>query len=109
MTSGAHAALLNNTKNSLYVKLLEYSTLGNNFVQVCINLLEIHSFVIAYNKLLVPIPAAVRSRAVMVLYYSNIGIVGLNPARGIDIRGGIQMFLDWPPGARTANGTALCH
>jgi hypothetical protein len=22
---------------------------------------------------------------------------------------GIQMFPDWPPGARTANGTALCH
>jgi hypothetical protein len=25
------------------------------------------------------------------------------------IRGCIQKFLDWPPGARTANGTALCH
>jgi hypothetical protein len=23
--------------------------------------------------------------------------------------GCIQKFLDWPPGARTANGTALCH
>jgi hypothetical protein len=21
----------------------------------------------------------------------------------------IQKFPDWPPGARTANGTALCH
>jgi hypothetical protein len=21
----------------------------------------------------------------------------------------IQKFQDWPPGARTANGTALCH
>jgi len=21
----------------------------------------------------------------------------------------IQKFTDWPPGARTANGTALCH
>jgi len=22
---------------------------------------------------------------------------------------GIQKFPDWPPGARTANGTAVCH
>jgi hypothetical protein len=27
----------------------------------------------------------------------------------IHIGGCIQKFLDWPPGARTANGTALCH
>jgi hypothetical protein len=26
-----------------------------------------------------------------------------------EIRGCIQKFPDWPPGARTANGTALCH
>jgi hypothetical protein len=25
------------------------------------------------------------------------------------IRGCIQKFPDWPPGVRTANGTALCH
>jgi len=25
------------------------------------------------------------------------------------IQGCIQKFLDWPLGARTANGTALCH
>jgi hypothetical protein len=25
------------------------------------------------------------------------------------IRGCIQKFPDWPPGARTANGAALCH
>jgi hypothetical protein len=25
------------------------------------------------------------------------------------IQGCIQKFLDWPPGARTANGTALCR
>jgi hypothetical protein len=25
------------------------------------------------------------------------------------IRGCIQKFPDWPPGARTANGIALCH
>jgi hypothetical protein len=25
------------------------------------------------------------------------------------IRGCIQKFPDWPPGARTANDTALCH
>jgi len=25
------------------------------------------------------------------------------------IRGSIQKFPDWPPGARSANGTALCH
>jgi len=24
-------------------------------------------------------------------------------------RGCIQKFADWPPGTRTANGTALCH
>jgi len=24
-------------------------------------------------------------------------------------RGHIQKFPDWPPGTRTANGTALCH
>jgi len=27
----------------------------------------------------------------------------------VAIRGCIQKFRDWPPGARTANGTALCH
>jgi hypothetical protein len=26
-----------------------------------------------------------------------------------DLRGCIQKFPDWPPGARTANDTALCH
>jgi len=26
-----------------------------------------------------------------------------------DLRGCIQKFLDWQPGASTANGTALCH
>jgi hypothetical protein len=25
------------------------------------------------------------------------------------LRGRIEKFQDWPPGARTANGTALCH
>jgi hypothetical protein len=25
------------------------------------------------------------------------------------LRGCVQNFTDWPPGARTANGTALCH
>jgi hypothetical protein len=29
--------------------------------------------------------------------------------KSIYIRGCIQKFPDWPPGARTANGTALCH
>jgi hypothetical protein len=28
---------------------------------------------------------------------------------GMDVRGCVQNFPDWPPGARTANGTALCH
>jgi hypothetical protein len=28
---------------------------------------------------------------------------------GVDVRGCIQKFPDWPPGARTANGTVLCH
>jgi hypothetical protein len=30
-------------------------------------------------------------------------------ANDCTIRGCIQKFPDWPPGARTANGTALCH
>jgi hypothetical protein len=25
------------------------------------------------------------------------------------LRGSLQKFPDWPPGARTANGTVLCH
>jgi len=29
--------------------------------------------------------------------------------RVIKLRGYIQKFPDWPPGARTANGTAVCH
>jgi len=33
------------------------------------------------------------------------------PAKQVlrDIQGCIQKFPDWPPGVRTANGTALCH
>jgi hypothetical protein len=27
----------------------------------------------------------------------------------MEVRGCIQKFLDWPPGAGTENGTALCH
>jgi hypothetical protein len=27
----------------------------------------------------------------------------------VHTRGCIQKFPDWPPGARTAHGTALCH
>jgi hypothetical protein len=27
----------------------------------------------------------------------------------LDVRGCIQKFPDWSPGAKTANGTALCH
>jgi len=27
----------------------------------------------------------------------------------ISVRGCIQKFPDWPPGARTTNVTALCH
>jgi hypothetical protein len=27
----------------------------------------------------------------------------------LSLGGRIQKFPDWPPGARTANGTALCH
>jgi hypothetical protein len=27
----------------------------------------------------------------------------------VHLRGYIQKFPDWPPEARTANGTALCH
>jgi hypothetical protein len=28
---------------------------------------------------------------------------------GVGVGGCIQKFPDWPPGARTANGTAFCH
>jgi hypothetical protein len=28
---------------------------------------------------------------------------------GMEVQGCIQNFPDWPPGARSANGTALCH
>jgi hypothetical protein len=31
------------------------------------------------------------------------------PHLHVNIQGRIQKFLDWPPRARTANGTALCH
>jgi hypothetical protein len=27
----------------------------------------------------------------------------------VDLRKCIQKFSDWPPGARIANGTTLCH
>jgi hypothetical protein len=41
-------------------------------------------------------------------------LTGRDRLRDVDvyrrmIRGCIQTFPDWPPGARTANGTALCH
>jgi hypothetical protein len=31
------------------------------------------------------------------------------PESGQYVQDCIQKFPDWPPGARTANGTALCH
>jgi hypothetical protein len=34
---------------------------------------------------------------------------GIHDFRHMDIRGCIQKFPDWPPGARTADGTALYH
>jgi hypothetical protein len=34
---------------------------------------------------------------------------GINPTVLMNLRGCIQTFPDWPPGARTANGTILCH
>jgi hypothetical protein len=30
-------------------------------------------------------------------------------SRAVAVRKCIQKFPDWPPGARTANGKALCH
>jgi hypothetical protein len=39
----------------------------------------------------------------------NTGIVDSNPPRSMDVRGCIQKFPDWLPGAKTVNGTALCH
>jgi hypothetical protein len=43
------------------------------------------------------------------LAHWNSETVGWNPSLGMDVGGCIQKFPDWPPGARTANGTALCH
>jgi hypothetical protein len=37
------------------------------------------------------------------------GVPSVLRAGLLGIRGCIQKFPDWPPGARTANGTALCH
>jgi hypothetical protein len=34
---------------------------------------------------------------------------GIDRLEDLGIRGCIQKFPDWPPGARTANGTAFCH
>jgi hypothetical protein len=50
-----------------------------------------------------------RLKADDVLDSRNTGIVGSSPALVTDVQGRIQKFPDWPPGARTANGTALCH
>jgi hypothetical protein len=35
--------------------------------------------------------------------------LGVTVLHECDIWGCIQKFPDWPPGVRTANGTALCH
>jgi hypothetical protein len=42
-------------------------------------------------------PVTALSKVLMVLYHFNIGIVGLNPAPGMDVRGCIQKFPNWPP------------
>jgi hypothetical protein len=45
-------------------------------------------------------------------YTSEIRMAGSTTHRTnpvIAVRGCIQKFPDWPPGARTANGTTLCH
>jgi hypothetical protein len=39
---------------------------------------------------------------------SSFGVIKLRHTH-TDVRGCIQKFPDWPPGARTANCTALCH
>jgi hypothetical protein len=38
---------------------------------------------------------AARSKARMVLHRSNTGILGLNPACGMDVRGPFERFVDW--------------
>jgi len=35
--------------------------------------------------------------------------INLVDLKEVDIRRRTQKFPDWPPGAITANGTALCH
>jgi hypothetical protein len=45
-------------------------------------------------------------------YYFRICLVRINDqsvGRNSNLRGCFQTFPDWPPGARTANGTALCY
>jgi len=58
-----------------------------------------------------PIPVVAWSKKHIFFFdCSNTGIVGSNPAGSMDdVRVCIQKFPDWPPGARIANGTALCH
>jgi hypothetical protein len=41
-------------------------------------------------------------------FYADL-LTARNLQRNGSIRGCIQKFPDWPPGARTANDTALCH
>jgi len=58
-------------------------------------------------------------RIILLLFYQNEHLIfllprnatstQLNEFNSYEIRGCIQKISDWPSGARTANGTALCH
>jgi hypothetical protein len=47
------------------------------------------------------------------IHYPVLLIIGsgtvITPQWAMSLQGCIQMFPDWPPGARTENGTALCQ
>jgi hypothetical protein len=45
----------------------------------------------------------------MWLVHHDLGHLLSESFSGMDIRRCIQKFPDWPPGARTANGTTVCH
>jgi hypothetical protein len=53
----------------------------------------------------------IRNDVVMVYfgYYPSIYLERFHITKFKSIQGCIQKFLHWPPDARTANDTALCH
>jgi hypothetical protein len=54
-------------------------------------------------------PGTVARGNVYKFWYSPMHVLTCPIKINEHIRGCNQKFLDWPPGVRTANGTALCH